>query len=66
MWFAATINAFDALDQVHVSVLLRARPDTGEERTVNVFTRSTTVPGTGETVPEEWLRDALVALLESL
>lgn len=66
MWFAATLNAFDALDKVHVSVVLRERGDEPTDRVMTLYQASATVDGCGETDPRLWLRDALVAMLEAL
>lgn len=66
MWISATVNAFDAMSKVWVSANVRVRADGHEGESLAVHTFSTTVDGVGETDPETWLRDALVALLETL
>jgi hypothetical protein len=66
MWYAATVNAFDLIDQVHVSAVVRCHAASGEETTVTVWQGSATVAGVGEGDPLQWLSDALVALLETL
>lgn len=53
------------LDQVHLTVRL-FRYDGLESAGSLVLQESTTIRGTGESDPREWLRDALVALLESI
>jgi hypothetical protein len=66
MWYAATLNAFDCLERVHVSVVIRAHPDGGADVTAVVWQGSVTVEGVGEADPQRWLADALVALVETL
>ena len=66
MWFAASVNAFDAMDTVTVAAVVRARADDQSNEVVAVETFVATFPGTGETDTRRWLRDALVALAETL
>lgn len=66
MWYAATVNAFDVLGDVHVSASVRARGDEAGDPVLTISTYVTTVPGTGETHPGLWLRDALLALAETI
>ena len=66
MWYSATINAFDVMGDVHVSAQVRARGDSHEDPVLTVRGYTTTVPGSGETDPAVWLRDALLALAETL
>lgn len=66
MRYEASLSAFDMLDQVHVFVTLRATPESVGAHQETVLVRSTTVPGTGEGDPVEWVRDALLAILETL
>lgn len=63
--FQAHWTAYDMLDQVHLTVRL-FRYDGLESAGSLVLQESTTIRGTGEDDPREWLRDALVALLESI
>jgi len=53
------------LGHVHVSAEVRQQ-ESGDEPSTVVLHVNSTVEGTGETDPREWLRDALVALLEEL
>lgn len=66
MWFTATINAYDALDTVVVCASVRKREDDAKGRRMTVYRYATTADGVGESEPERWLKDALVALLETL
>ena len=66
MWYAATINAFDLIDRVHVSAVVRCHGSNGEETTVTVWQGSATFAGVGEGDPQLWLKDALVGVLETL
>lgn len=66
MWYAASVNAFDAMDTVTVAAVLRVRSEDQTNEVVASRTYVTTFPGTGETDPDRWLRDALVALAETL
>lgn len=65
MWFQARITAYDALDVVHVSARVHGDDGTGAPlRLLGEF--SCTVKGAGESEAVDWLRDALVAILETL
>jgi len=61
------VVAYDMLDQVVVTVSLQdwdgttVPPDRYEE-----FSCATAFKSTGEALPEEWVKDALVALIECL
>lgn len=61
----ATIRAYDVLGSVHVSGHV-VDTDTHGDSADHEFHCATTVPGTGESDHREWLRDALVALAETL
>lgn len=60
-----TLTSWDVLDRVFVTA--RVREYDGDDPTMGetVFDRSVTVQGTGEDDCEQWVRDALVALLET-
>jgi len=66
MRYNAEIRAFDMLDQVHLSVRVFATD--GVNTTVHqlVVEETQTCPGVGEPDPLEWLKDALIYLLEEL
>lgn len=66
MRYEAKISAYDALDQVLVGASVydtHQWPDGGTGLCLSV---SSAVPGEGVDDAREWLRDALVALLECL
>lgn len=66
MWYSATINAYDVLGDVWITVVVReARPGPTKEE-VFLFQRHVQFQGTGEDDPAQWLQDALVALAETL
>lgn len=65
MFTQASVHSFDMLGLVHVSAEVRQTEGTDEASQVVLHVNST-VEGTGETDPREWLRDALVSLLEVL
>lgn len=62
----ASVHAYDVLNKVVVSVIVREYPDYDEGDSTLVLERHATVDGTGEPEPPLWLQDALVALLETL
>lgn len=61
----STIHCFDMLDKVHVQAVVsqRDRPESPWEA---VLSAPATFTSEGVTEPHEWLRDCLVALLETL
>lgn len=65
MFTQASVHSFDMLGLVHVSAEVRQQEHDGEPSTVVLHVNST-VDGLGVTDPREWLRDALVAILEVL
>jgi hypothetical protein len=66
MYRVANIAAFDVMDTVHISAVVRLydghRVDAGE---IELHTTAT-VDGVGSSEGAIWLRDALVALAETL
>jgi len=66
MRYEARVTAYDVMDQVAIALVVVGQESTGLHTSVPLLTRSTTVQGTGEPDVEEWVRDALVALLETL
>lgn len=66
MRFELATSAYDVMDQVHVTVVLRETQDGAGQSSHWTRLVSTTLEGTGETDPREWARDALVAALEAL
>lgn len=61
MRYRLHLSTFDVMDRVEVTA--RMYDDASEDREL-VLERSITFKGTGEDDPEDWARDALVALLE--
>lgn len=66
MYYIASISAYDALTTVVVHASVKTRMDELDGRLGVVFDLTTSLDGVGETDPVEWLRDALVQLLEVL
>jgi len=66
MRYIASVHAYDALDSVSTTVLVKEFPDDPDLPPSTVFVCTTTVPGTGESDPRLWVQDALVAMLEAL
>lgn len=66
MRYEVRLTAFDMLDQVHVAVVILGNRDAGAPLSTVLETRVTTVPGTGESDPSAWTRDALIAALECI
>lgn len=66
MLYVATMYASDVMNQVHAHVSVRGYPHGATEPSSIVFECTTTFPGTGESDPREWLRDALVGCLEDI
>jgi hypothetical protein len=66
MRYEMRVTGYDMMDQVHVGVALYRSPGVISELPALVLQTSTQFPGTGTTSTTEWIRDALVALLEDL
>jgi hypothetical protein len=66
MMYIATVTAYDALTNVVVHARVTEYGDVPEETPSTVLACTTTVLGTGESSPREWLQDALVAMLEAI
>lgn len=66
MYRTATIAAYDVMDTVFITATVRTYEANGEGFDSVEFTSATTVPSTGEADTAEWLRDALVALAETV
>lgn len=62
----ATITAFDTMDRVHITANVYAHDGVHLAEAQNVYHTSVTVVGRGEDDERRWLRDALVALAETL
>jgi len=64
MWYHATINAYDCLGQVVVSATIREAPESASDVPRALLSWVVAIEGVGEPDPQQWLRDALVGLLE--
>lgn len=62
----ATITAFDMVDRVHITANVYAHDGEHLAQAQNVYHTAVTVQGRGEDDSRRWLRDALVALAETL
>lgn len=61
-----SLDGYDVMDQVFVSVRVRSTSEDRTEAIATLLHYTTTVPGAGETDPRRWAADALVAALEAL
>ena len=66
MTTVTSVHAYDVMDQIFVHAVVRTYDGALTEGSELVFDLSTTFPGQGETDPREYLRDALLGLLEAL
>lgn len=66
MYRSATIAAYDVIDAVHVHAVVRLWDGFGEEGVTTESSYTATLQGVGSGSDTVWLRDALVALLETL
>lgn len=65
MYTTATIAAYDVLSMIHVQVTILQYDGLNSVEPERITT-SIDVPGDGESRPTEWLRDVLVAVVETL
>lgn len=65
MYSTATLSAYDVLSNIHVSASVRQYDGVTLGQSCE-FHWETTVPGEGECEPGQWLREALLALIEVL
>jgi hypothetical protein len=54
------------MDSVMITAVVRSTEGPGLERSPVELRATTTISGVGEEDPREWLRDALIGLLEAL
>lgn len=66
MRYEARVTAYDVMDRVMVATVVLQAEELPQVSQQVVWRSTTTVPGTGESDPREWARDALIAALESL
>ena len=65
MQHIATVHMYDVLDQITVSAMVREK-DAFESDWETVVSVTVGVTSDGESEPQRWLREALIALIESL
>jgi len=65
MYMNARVYVADILDQVHVEATVFVADHT-KEPAAEVITYQATAQGVGEVVPHEWLKEALITLIETL
>lgn len=66
MRYEAHVSAYDVMDQISVGCVVRDIYGATGERPEVVLAVGTILRGEGISDPREWLRDALVAILEVL
>lgn len=66
MYRTATIAAYDVMGDVFVTASVRTYEPDGENFDSVEFRCAATVQSVGESETREWLRDALVALIEAI
>jgi hypothetical protein len=66
MYRTANIAAFDVMDEVHISAQVTLYDGYGKGEHEVEIRCATTVSGVGSSEGQIWLRDALVALAETL
>lgn len=66
MRYEAEFHAFDMLDQIHLTVRVWGADGALVQERQVAYQVTDTIPGQGESDPREWLKDALVAMLEAI
>lgn len=66
MRYVASVHAYDVVDQVWVAAVVRDHDTITLDQSIEVFALSDTFAGVGEPDAKEWLKDALIALVEAL
>lgn len=66
MMLSGSIHAYDVLDRVQITVRVWQQGADLGGTTGLLLQASTDIPGVGETEAREWIRDALVGLLEAI
>jgi len=59
MRYELRLNAFDMLDQVHISAALYMTPDEPGSPTERVWARTATTRSTGKSEATDWIREVL-------
>lgn len=66
MRMTVTLVAYDYMDKVGVSATVYSMPNRRSQPPERLYHGGTTLQGTGEDDPREWLKDVLIGLLETL
>lgn len=66
MYRVASLHAFDVMETVHVTAVVSLWDGLQTGTPTSKFAVSATVQGVGSAEDHEWLRDALVGLIEAL
>lgn len=66
MRYVANIHVIDVMDQIWVAASIRDHSDVNGQGAIEVAALSDSFAGVGEPDPREWLRDALIGILEGL
>ncbi len=66
MRYITSIHAYDCLDSVVYACKIREYKDYDDDPSEEVVTQAGSIKGEGIDNPREWLKDVLIALLESL
>lgn len=62
----ATVCCFDVMETVHIAATVKVWDEKGGGPATSEFSVVTGIQGVGSSEDHEWLRDALVGLIESL
>jgi len=66
MYRVASVHAYDVMESVHVAATVKLWDGLQTGSPTSEFTVSATIQGVGSAEDHEWLRDALVGLIEAL
>lgn len=66
MYRVASLYAYDVMESVHVSATVKLWDEIQTGSPSSEFIVSTTIQGVGSAEDHEWLKDALVGLIEAL
>lgn len=66
MRYELRLNAFDMMDQIHISAALWETPDDPQMPTGRVWARTATTRSRGTPEATEWIREVLETMLAAL
>jgi len=66
MRYTATVTAFDYMDKVGISAVVYEVPEVPGSGATRVYHKVVTIQGEGENDVEQWLKDAVIGLLEEM